>query len=373
MRFGFTEEQEMIREMAVRFVEREVARNAGSLDEEEKFNRPLFDRMAELGFTGLPWPESDGGSGGGFLSFIMTLEEIARVSASIGVVLWAHVYLSMWPIYRFGHEELKQLYIRKMIEGQLLGAGVLPQLMGERRSTLHKGVIAKVEGNRYVLEGLEKYVVGADNADVNVIYAEMFSDNSRKPKRYSAFLVEKGTPGLHILPVRRKLGLRSTGMAHLKFEHCLIGKEQRIGDEGQGEEIARQTSSSVRYGLAAIAAGIARGAADLALAYAKVRTQFGKPIGKHQSIAFSLADMDTAADASILLAYQSAWREDQGLEDSNRSMMALSYASDAAVNSAISAVQIFGAYGYTKDFPVERFLRDAKTIQLIKGLDKARR
>ncbi|MFC5649307.1 acyl-CoA dehydrogenase family protein [Paenibacillus solisilvae] len=373
MKFGFTEEQEMIREMAARFAEREIRQQAGSLDESERFDRPVYDRMAELGFTGLPWPESEGGSGAGFLSLTIVLEELSIVNASMAAALWSHVCLAAWPIYRFGQRELKLRYWRKLAEGQLLGAGMLPQMLGER-SSLRVGVIAWADGDGYVLEGLQKYVFGGTEADVFVVYALMGEEKgANRRKRYHVFLVEKGSAGLEIIPAARKLGLRSSGMAHLKFEQCRLVRAQRIGREGQGGAIARMAEVRVRYGLAAIAAGIVNGASASALVYAQERNQFGKPIARHQAIAFALADMHMAAEASKLLAYQAAWREDEGLADEDRAVRALHYAADAAVKSAIQAIQIFGGYGYTKDYPVERYLRDAKAVQLAGGLGSVRR
>jgi butyryl-CoA dehydrogenase len=370
MEFTFTEEQEMIRDMVRDFVEREVKPRAGELDESESFDRGLFDRMAQLGFTGLPWPEEDGGSGGGFLSYILVLEQLSRVCAAMGAALWAHVYLAAWPLFRFGHGELQRQYLRTLIEGRMLGAGALPH-SAERTSPLRSTVTARQDGDGYALEGMQKYVFNGKDADLFVVYAE--SGESEKYKPYSAFLVEKGTPGLNVMPAVKKLGLRSASMAHLNFDCCRIPKQHRLGRDGQGRTIAGRTAASVRYGLAAIAAGIAHGAADAALAYAKERTQFGKPIGHHQSIAFTLADMRTAADASGLLAYQAAWREDQGLDYAHPSELALIFAADAAMTTATNAVQIFGGYGYMKEYPVERYMRDAKALQIFKGLDGMRR
>lgn len=360
----------MIREMVRDFVEREVRPTAGRLDETETFDRRVFAQMAELGFTGLPWPELYGGLGGGFVSFVMVIEQISRVSAAMGAALWAHVYLAAWPLFRFGHDELKRKYLRTLIEGRMLGTGVLPQSV---RGTLllSVAVTAKQDGDGYVLEGIQKYVFNGEDADLFIVYAR--NCDSGKSKPYNAFLVEKGTPGLNVLPIAKKLGLRSNGMAHLKFDHCRILKEHLIGSEGQGRIIADRSAASVRYGLAAVAAGIAEGATDAAVAYAKERSQFGKPIGRHQSIAFILADMAVTADASVLLAYQAAFREDQGLDYANQSVYALSIAADAAMLNATNAVQIFGGYGYIKEFPVERYMRDAKVLQIFKGLDGMRR
>jgi alkylation response protein AidB-like acyl-CoA dehydrogenase len=372
MKFGMTEEQKMIRELLRNFLEREVAPGVSGLDEEERFDRTLFDRMAELGFTGIPWPESVGGSAGGFLSYVMVLEQLSRVSASMGAALWAHMFLAAWPVYRFGLTKLdqQQHYLQALIEGRKLGSGVLPQSVGGD-SSLRIGVTAVPDGDGYILDGLQKYVFNGMDADLFVIYAQ--TGESGKIKRYSAFLIEKGIPGLHMQPVTKKLGLRSAGMAHMKFEQCRVPKGFQIGYNGQGGTIARLAARSVRYGLAAIASGIVKGSTDTALAYAKERSQFGKPIGQHQSIAFSLADMRTASDVSSLLVYQAAWREDQGLEYTEQSDMALYFTSDAAMASATNTVQILGGYGYMKDFPAERYMRDAKAIQIFQGLDSMRR
>ncbi|RAP74952.1 acyl-CoA dehydrogenase family protein [Paenibacillus montanisoli] len=375
MKFGLTDEQVMIREMAARFAEHEVARAAGGLDEAELFDRRSFDAMAQLGFTALPWPEEDGGAGGGFLSFVLVLEELSKVSASLGAALWAHVFLAAWPLHRFGSAELKRNYLRMLTDGLSIGTGMLPGTLVNAGSSLRIGVTAQVqaEDECYVLNGLQKYVLGGTTADFFVIYAATGESAGGRRKRYSAFIIDKDLPGLAITPVTRKLGLRSVGMAHLKFTDCRVPKRQRIGRDGQGGAIAGRASASVRYGLAAVAAGIAGGAAEAALGYAKERSQFGKPIAKHQAVAFMLADMRTACDASRLLVYQAAWQEDEGLagDDGGKAALALSFAADAAMKATIQAVQVYGGYGYMKEYPVERYMRDAKAVQIFKGLDLA--
>ncbi|SDX75435.1 acyl-CoA dehydrogenase family protein [Paenibacillus sp. CF384] len=379
MKFSLTEEQLMIREMAARFAEHEVAREAGGLDEAELFDRRSFDEMAQLGFTALPWPEEDGGAGGGFLSFVLVLEELSRVSASLGAALWAHVFLSAWPLHRFGSLELKRHYLRRLIEGISIGTGVLPGAV-DPGTTLRIGVSAQLQSSQgdgvqeecYVLNGQQKYILGGTTADFFIIYAVTGESARGRRKRYSAFIIEKDSPGLLIQPVTKKLGLRSAGMAHLKFQDCRVPKRQRIGRDGQGGAIACRSAAGVRYGLAAVAAGITQGAADAALGYAKARSQFGKPIAKHQAVAWMLADMRTAADASKLLVYQAAWQEDRGLTGDGEgweAALALSFAADAAMTSTIHAVQVYGGYGYMKEYPVERYMRDAKAVQIFKGLD----
>lgn len=373
MDFQLTDEQQMIREMAARYADNEIARAANKLDEAELFDRNAFQAMAELGFTGLPWPEEEGGAGGGFLSFVLVLEELSRVSASLGAALWAHVYLAAWPLYTYGSGELKRHYLKALIDGNRIGSGVLPGTVSGSTS-LRVGVTAQAEAEEgeYVLDGVQKYVLGGTTADFFIIYAETGQSRAGRRKRYSAFVVERDCPGLVIQPVTKKLGLRSAGMAHLKFTQSRISKRQRIGREGQGSAIAGQAAASIQYGLAAVAAGITQGAAAAALAYALERTQFGRPIAKHQAVAFMLSDMRTAADASRLLVYQAAHREDtDGVADEGKSGMALAFAADAAVTSTIQAVQVFGGYGYIKEFAVERYMRDAKAVQICKGLELA--
>ncbi|QHW31311.1 acyl-CoA dehydrogenase [Paenibacillus rhizovicinus] len=369
MEFGLSEEEAMIQDMAARYAEQETARRVGPLDESESFDRQSFDELAELGFTALPWPEEDGGAGGGFVGFALVLQELSRVNASLAAALWAHVYLAAWPLMRGGSAEAKRQYKGPLLEGSMLATGVLPGAVGGA-SRLRVGIEARAEGGEYVLEGQQKYVLGGSQADLFVVYAETAGPSGGVRKRYSAFLVGKDMPGLDIQPVTKKLGLRSAGMAHLTFRDCRVSSDFRLGREGQGNALARGAVAGVRCGLAAVAAGIARGAADAALGYAKSRSQFGKPIAKHQAIAFLLADMEAGANAAQLLAHQAAWRADAGIADGGKAAaLALRYAADAAMAGSIQAVQVYGGYGYMKEYPVERYMRDAKALQMFKGLD----
>ncbi|QHT59506.1 acyl-CoA dehydrogenase [Paenibacillus lycopersici] len=373
MEFGLSEEETMIRDMAARYAEQEAARRAGPLDEAETFDRQSFGELAELGFTALPWPEEDGGAGGGFVGFALVLQELARANASLAAALWAHVCLAAWPVLRFGGAEAQRTYREALLEGSLPATGVLPGAVAGA-SRLRVGVTARRDGDAYMLDGQQKYMLGGSQADLFIVYAEMIEPaagpaGSRR-KRYSAFVVGRDCPGLDVQPVTKKLGLRSAGMAHLAFRDCRVPAGFRLGREGQGATIARGATAGVRCGLAAIAAGIARGAADAALGYAKGRAQFGKPIAKHQAIAFVLADLEAGASAAQLLVQQAAWRADAGAADEGAAAaLALRYASEAAVAGAIQAVQVYGGYGYMKEYPVERYMRDAKTVHMFKALD----
>ncbi|MCP3775975.1 acyl-CoA dehydrogenase family protein [Paenibacillus sp. MZ04-78.2] len=364
MRFEFTEEQEMICDMVRDFVAKEVETKAEQLDEAEAFDRGMFDRMAALGFTGLPWPESDGGAGGGFASYVLLLEQLSGGCASLGAALWTHVQLVTWPVYRFGqHGGAKQL--QALIEGRKLGAGALPPRPGGL-PPLAFTLAAKPDGDGYVLDGTQEFVINGTVADLFLVYANV--EGEGEPERTAAFLVERGMAGLQVRPVTQALGLRSSGMAHLTFDRCRLSEGQLIGSVGQGAAIAGETWASARYGLAALAAGIAQGALKASLAYAKERTQFGKPIARHQAVAFMLAEMCAAAEASSLLVRQAAWNEDKGLGHAEPSARALAFAADAAVGSTTNAVQILGGYGYMKEYRVERYMRDAKALHMLKGM-----
>ncbi|MFB0843609.1 acyl-CoA dehydrogenase family protein [Paenibacillus oleatilyticus] len=369
MRFELTEEQEMICDVVRDFVAREVETKAEQLDEAETFDRELFDRMAALGFAGLPWPESDGGAGGGFASYVLLLEQLSGGYASLGAALWTHVQLVTWPVYRFGQNGGTK-HLRALIEGRKLGAGALPPRPGGL-PPLAFTLTAKPDGDGYVLDGTLEFVFNGKEADLFLVYANVEGKGEGKgePERTAVFLVERGMTGLQVRPVTQTLGLRSSGMAHLTFDRCRISGGQLIGSIGQGAAIAGETWASARYGLAALAAGIAQGALKASLAYAKERTQFGKPIARHQAVAFMLAEMSAAAEASSLLARQAAWNEDKGLAYAGPSARALAYAADAAMGSTTNAVQILGGYGYMKEYRVERYMRDAKAVQMVKGMD----
>ncbi|MGF9912579.1 acyl-CoA dehydrogenase family protein [Paenibacillus ehimensis] len=365
MRFELTEEQEMICDVVRDFVAKEVETKAEQLDEAEALDRGLFDQMAALGFTGLPWPESDGGAGGGFTSYVLLLEQLAGGSASLGAALWTHVQLVTWPVYRFGRKGIGAKYLRALIEGRQLGAGALAP-WPEGLSSPAFALTAKPDGDGYILDGTQEFVFNGKEADLFLVYANV--EGEGETVRTAAFLVERGMAGLQVRPVTQALGLRSSGMAHLAFDRCRLSGGQLIGNVGQGTDIARETWASARYGLAALAAGIAQGALKASLAYAKERTQFGKPIARHQAVAFMLAEMCAAAEASSLLARQAASNEDKGLAYAGPSARALAFAADAAMAATTNAVQILGGYGYMKEYRVERYMRDAKALHMLKGM-----
>lgn len=370
MNFQLTEEQEMLRKMVRDFAEKEVEPTAAERDEEERFDRSIFDKMASLGLAGIPWPEEYGGIGSDYLSYVIAVEELSRVCASTGVTLSAHVSLASWPIYKYGSEEQKQTFLKRLAEGSALGAYALSE-PGAGSDVASMKMTAKEDGDDYILNGSKVWITNGSVADIYVVFAK--TDVDAKHRGISAFIVEAGTEGFAYGKKEKKLGIRSSPTTELIFENCRIPKANLLGKEGEGFKIAMTTLDGGRSGIAAQAVGIAQGALDAAANYAKEREQFGKPIAHNQGISFKLADMATETEAARLLTYQAAWREGKGLDYGKASAMAKLYAGDAAMRISVEAVQVFGGYGYTKDYPVERYMRDAKITQIYEGTNEIQR
>lgn len=364
MQFKLTEEHEMIRKMVRDFAENEVAPTAAERDEEERFDREIFDKMAELGLTGIPWPEEYGGIGSDYLAYCIAIEELSRVCASTGVTLSAHTSLAGWPIYKFGSEEQKQKYLRPMAKGEKIGAyGLTEPSSGSDAGGMR--TTAKLVGDEYIINGSKIFITNGGIADTYVVFA--LTDPESKQKGTSAFIIEKDFPGFSVGKKEKKLGIRSSPTTEIIFDECRVPKENLLGKEGDGFKIAMMTLDGGRNGIAAQAVGIAQGALDAAVDYAKERVQFGKPISAQQGIGFKLAEMATGVEASRLLTYQAAWLESVGLPYGKESAMSKLFAGDTAMKVTTEAVQVFGGYGYTKDYPVERFMRDAKITQIYEG------
>ncbi|WP_431029050.1 acyl-CoA dehydrogenase [Lysinibacillus sp. LZ02] len=370
MNFQLTEEHEQLREMIRDFAVNEVAPTAAERDENETFDRAIFDKMAELGLTGIPWPEEYGGAGFDYLAYCIAVEELSRVCASTGVTLSAHTSLAGWPIYKFGNEEQKQKYLRPMAEGTKIGAYGLTEPSSGSDAGGMKTYAVK-DGDDYVLNGSKIFITNGGVADIYVVFA--VTDPESKNKGTSAFIVEADFPGFSVGKKESKLGIRSSPTTEIMFENCRVPKENLLGEEGEGFVIAMKTLDGGRNGIAAQAVGIAQGALDAAVEYAKERVQFGKPIAANQGVSFKLADMATATEASRLLTYQAAWLESNDLPYGKASAMAKLMAGDTAMSVTTEAVQIFGGYGYTKDYPVERFMRDAKITQIYEGTQEIQR
>lgn len=370
MNFKLTEEHEMIRSMVRNFAKNEVAPTAGERDEEERFDRDIFNKMAELGLTGIPWPEEYGGIGSDYLAYCIAVEELSRVCASTGVTLSAHTSLAGWPIYKFGTEEQKQRYLKPMAQGEKIGAyGLTEPSSGSDAGGMR--TTARLDGGDYVLNGSKIFITNGGEADIYVVFA--LTDPEKKQKGITAFIIEKDFQGFSTGKKEKKMGIRSSPTTEIIFEDCRVPKENVLGQIGEGFKVAMMTLDGGRNGIAAQAVGIAQGALDAATAYAKERVQFGKPISAQQGIAFKLADMATQVEAARLLTYQAAWLESEGLPYGKESAMSKLFAGDTAMKVTTEAVQVFGGYGYTKEYPVERFMRDAKITQIYEGTQEIQR
>ncbi|MCJ2146605.1 acyl-CoA dehydrogenase [Bacillus paralicheniformis] len=364
MIFKLSEEHQMIQKMVRDFARQEVEPTAKERDEEERFDIELFSKMAELGLTGIPWPEEYGGIGSDYLAYVIAVEELSKVCASTGVTLSAHTSLAGWPIYAFGTEEQKQEYLKPMARGEKIGAYGLTE-PGSGSDAGGMKTTAVRNGDEYILNGTKIFITNGGIADIYIVFANLAPE--QKHKGTTAFIVEKDFPGFSVGKKERKLGIRSSPTTEIIFQDCRVPLKNRLGGEGEGFKIAMQTLDGGRNGIAAQAVGIAQGAFEAAKAYAKERKQFGRPIAEQQGIAFKLADMATEIEASRLLTYQAAWLESEGLPYGKASAMSKLYAGDTAMKVTTEAVQIFGGYGYTKDYPVERFMRDAKITQIYEG------
>ncbi|MCI2253808.1 acyl-CoA dehydrogenase [Domibacillus sp. PGB-M46] len=365
MNFTLSEEHSMIRKMVRDFAEKEVAPSAAERDEEERFDSGIFHKMAELGLTGIPWPEAYGGIGSDYLAYCVAIEELSRVCASTGVTLSAHTSLASWPIYAFGTEEQKKKYLKPLAQGKKIGAYALTE-PGSGSDAASLKTTAHRDGASFVLNGSKVFITNGGVADLYIVFA-------KAEEGMTAFIVEKQFNGFSTGKKEKKMGIRSSPTTEIIFDNCRVPVENVLGEIGSGFKIAMKTLDGGRNGIAAQAVGIAQGALDAALSYARERRQFGKPIMANQGISFKLADMATSVEAARLLTYQAAWLESEGLPYGKASAMSKLMAGDTAMYVTTEAVQIFGGYGYTKDYPVERFMRDAKITQIYEGTQEIQR
>ncbi len=372
MNFELSEEQSLIREMVRDFAESEIAPSARERDEEERFDRVLmFDKLAELGLTGIIFPEVYGGAGADYISYAIAVEELSRVCASTGVTLSAHLSLGANPIYLFGSEEQKQQFLVPLAKGEKLGAFGLTEPSAGSDAGGTKTSAVK-DGDEWVINGTKIFITNGGDAETYVVFARTDKD-AEKHHGISAFIVEKGTPGFSFGKKEQKLGIRSSPTLELVFANCRIPAANLLGEEGSGFKIAMKTLDGGRIGIASQALGIAQGALDEAVAYAKERKQFNTPIANFQGVQFQLADMATQVEASRLMVYMAAYRASAGLSYSQSSAMAKLLASETAMKVTTQAVQVLGGYGYTRDFPVERMMRDAKITEIYEGTSEIQR
>ncbi|WP_425058914.1 Acyl-CoA dehydrogenase, short-chain specific [Sporomusa carbonis] len=370
MQFELTEEQKMVVKMVREYAEKEIAPSVAERDEKEEYCRGFYDALGELGLTGIFFPEQYGGSGGDYVSYILASEELARVDDAVAAGYSASVSLCAWPIYQYGTEEQKQKYLVPLAEGTKLGAfGLTEPNAGTDAAS--QQTVAVLNGDHYVLNGSKIFITNGGDAETYVVFA--MTDKSKGVKGISAFILEKGMPGFTFGKKEHKMGIRTSQTMELIFQDVKVPKENLLGKEGEGFKIAMSTLDGGRIGVAAQALGIAQAALDHAVKYSKERVQFGKPIASNQAIAFMLADMATKIDAARLLTYRAAYLKDKGLPHSKEAAMAKMYASDVAMAVTTDAVQIFGGYGYSREYPVERLMRNAKITQIYEGTNQVQR
>ncbi|AST58761.1 acyl-CoA dehydrogenase [Thermoanaerobacterium thermosaccharolyticum] len=370
MDFSLTKEQEMVRRVVREFAEKEVAPKAKEIDITEEFPWDTVRKMAQNDMMGIPYPEEYGGAGGDYLSYIIAVEEISRACATTGVILSAHTSLACFPIYQWGTEEQKRKYLVPLAKGEKLGAFGLTE-PNAGTDAAGQQTTAVLDGDHYVLNGSKIFITNGGKADIYIIFA--MTDKSKGTRGISAFIVEKDFPGFSIGKIEEKMGIRASSTAELVFEDCIVPKENLLGKEGEGFKIAMATLDGGRIGIAAQALGIAQAALDEEIKYAKERQQFGRPIGKFQGIQWYIADMATRINASRWLVYNAAWRKQVGLPYTMEAAMAKLYASETAMFVTTKTVQIFGGYGFTKDYPVERFMRDAKITEIYEGTSEVQK
>lgn len=367
MNLDFTDEQEMMRRVVRDFAQNEVALEINRMEKADRFPKEIIKRMGELGLMGIPIPEQYGGSEMDFTSYVIAINELAKVSATVGVILSVHTSVGTNPILYFGNDAQKEHYLPKLASGEYLGGFALTE-SGAGSDAASLKTRAVKDGDYYVLNGSKSFITNGGKADTYITFARTSDEGGSKG--LSAFIIEKDTEGLIIGKQESKMGLRGSSTTELIFNNCRVHKEQLFGNEGEGFKVAMANLNIGRIGIAAQALGIAEAALEHAVAYAKERTQFGKPIAHHQGVSFKLADMATDVEAARLLTYRAASLVEQNKPSIKEVSMAKMYASKAAVNTAIEAVQILGGYGYTTDYPVERFFRDAKVTEIYEGTNE---
>ena len=373
MDFTLSKEHEMLRKMYREFAETEVKPLAQEIDEEERFPKETIPKLARYGFLGIPFPKKYGGQGGTNLAYAIAVEEISKVCATTSVIICAHTSLCCYPIYAFGTEEQKMKYLPDLLSGRKLGAfGLTEPNAGSDASG--QQTIAKLDesGENYILNGTKCFITNATEADIFVVFA--MTDPHLGNHGISAFIVEKDFPGFSIGKHEKKMGIRGSATSDLIFEDCIVPKENMLGKEGKGFKVAMGTLDGGRVGVAAQAMGIAEGAIEETVKYTKERMQFKKRISQFQNTQFQLADMKTRADAAQLLVYRAAAAKDAGDPDTGfYSAMAKLFASETASDVTRRAVQLFGGYGYTREYPVERMMRDAKITEIYEGTSEVQR
>jgi len=370
VQFEFSEQQRMIRDMARDFAAKEVAPIAAEADEKEQFPAEVVKKMGELGFMGMNVPEEFGGAGLDAVCYAVALEEVSKACASTGVIMSVNNSLVCWPLETYGNQEQKEKWLTPLAKGEKLGAYCLSE-PGAGTDAAAQTTTAKQDGDSWVINGMKNFITNGANADILLVFAH--TNPELKHKGIRAFIVENTAEGFSVIRKEEKMGIRASDTAQLAFDNVRVPNDQVLGGEGAGFKIAMSTLDGGRIGIAAQALGISGAAYEAALAYSKQREQFGKPICAFQAIQWKIADMATRLHAAQLLTYRAAWAKDQGGRYSEESAMAKLYASEASHFITNEAVQIFGGNGYSKEYPVERYFRDAKITEIYEGTSEAQR
>lgn len=370
MDFTLSKEHQMARTLFRDFAENEVRPLAQEVDEKEMFPKETVEKMQKLGFLGIPMPKEYGGQGCDTLTYVMCIEELSKVCGTTGVIVSAHTSLGADPIKKFGTPEQKEKYLRPLVSGEKLGAFGLTE-PGAGTDASGQQTKAVLDGDEYVLNGTKIFITNGKEADIYIIFA--MTDKSKGTKGISAFIVEKGTPGFTFGTKEKKMGIRGSSTYELIFTDCRIPKENLLGQEGKGFGIAMQTLDGGRIGIAAQALGIAAGALESTIAYVKERKQFGRSISKFQNTQFQIADMATKVEAARQLVYRAAMAKDTQQKFSVEAAMAKLYAAEIAMEVTSKAVQLHGGYGYTREYDVERMMRDAKITEIYEGTSEVQR
>jgi butyryl-CoA dehydrogenase len=370
MNFSLTEEHKMIQEMARNFAQREVAPVAAELDAKGEFPARHLPKLAELGMMGMMVPAEWGGAGLDTLSYVLALEEVSAACASTAVTMSVNNSLYCGPINQFATDSQKEKYLRPFAEGKKLGAYCLSE-PGAGSDAANQKTTATLKGDKYILNGRKNFITNGPNADAMIVYA--MTDKEKRHKGISAFIVDKAFPGFSVGKIEKKLGICASSTSEIVLENCEVPKENILGEEGQGFSIAMNTLDGGRIGIATQAIGIARAAFEAATKYSMEREAFGQTISDFQAIQHFLADMATDIDAGRLLIHRAAYIKDHGGNINKAAAMAKLFCSEAAMWVTTKAIQIFGGYGYIKDYPVERFFRDAKITEIYEGTSEIQR
>ena len=370
MDFSLTKQEQLFLQMIREFAENEVKPLAAEVDEEERFPIETVEKMAKIGIMGIPIPKQYGGQGGTNQIYGMAVEELSRVCATTGVIVSAHTSLCMNPILEYGTEEQKMKYLPKLASGEWIGAFGLTEPNAGTDAAMQQ-TMAVDAGDKWILNGTKIFITNASNAHVFIVMA--MTDKSQGTRGISAFIVEKGFKGFSIGKKEKKMGIRGSATCELIFENCEVPKENLLGELGKGFKIAMQTLDGGRIGIAAQALGIAQGAMDETIKYTKERKQFGKAIAAFQNTQFQLANLETKVQAARLLVRQASYKKDMHLPYSVDAAMAKLFAAETAMEVTTKAVQLHGGYGYTREYPVERMMRDAKITEIYEGTSEVQR